>query len=342
MNARLGILLLAALLSQPATAATTAEVRRTCPLTGTEFTATVAASGYRSCQRLDMKPVGAIFAPYPVPICPDDGFPVYKESFSESETAQLRGWVESEEFRAMAAAESSYFRIAKIQEKLGASAYSLAWSYLQASWQVEHEPEKYGRYAALTLEMVDRHLAELGLEPATEDAWDADSSALLATELARKLGRFDEARTRLKGIEMKAVADEHVAALLRYEASLIDESDSGAHYYPLDEQEKCASHDPPLFGEKASDVIMIEKQEAPYPPVFDYRDGVVAGDAVYVGRDGVALRAEPATSSPKVGVRNRGDSGTLIEKRAQWCRLGEGEESGGWVACVFLSRKVPG
>jgi len=32
--------------------------------------------------RLDLKPMGALIAPNPLPVCPDNGFVVYKKEFT--------------------------------------------------------------------------------------------------------------------------------------------------------------------------------------------------------------------------------------------------------------------
>ena len=145
MRAIVGAVALLAFVAQPVSARTTAEVTRVCPFTGTEFKAEVEASGSRFCQRLDMKPVGAIGAPPLVPICPDDGFVVYKETFEPEEVSTLRGWVESDEFRRITAKESPYFRIAKTLERLSAPDDEVAWAYVQASWEIESDPETYAK-----------------------------------------------------------------------------------------------------------------------------------------------------------------------------------------------------
>lgn len=64
-------LTLAALLSATTVNALTIhEADRTCPLCKTEFKAHLAGSGTQFGMRLDLKPLGAIAAPWPVAVCP--------------------------------------------------------------------------------------------------------------------------------------------------------------------------------------------------------------------------------------------------------------------------------
>jgi hypothetical protein len=131
------------LLVSSAEARTTAWTTRVCPFTGTSFPAVEEASGTQVCLRLDTKPIGFIGAPAVVPICPDDGFVVYKPEFSEQEKAILRPWVQSPQFRALADSESPYFRIAVTQRRLSEPALAVAHSYLAASWKVEFDHDRY-------------------------------------------------------------------------------------------------------------------------------------------------------------------------------------------------------
>src|SRR5262245_45312529 len=123
-------------------------VERVCPFTGTKFRAHVDASGTRLCLRLDLKPIGLIGAPVELPVCPDDGFVVFKEEFSAGEVERLRPWVESQEFRRLATNESTYYRKAATLRKLGAPSGEVAWALVQASWQVDDDAKKYERYVS--------------------------------------------------------------------------------------------------------------------------------------------------------------------------------------------------
>jgi hypothetical protein len=244
VRAIIGAAVLLAFVAQPVSARTTERVTRVCPFTGTEFTAEVEASGTRFCQRLDMKPVGAIGAPPLVPICPDDGFVVYKETFGAEEVSTLRGWVESDEFRRITTKESPYFRIAKTLERLSAPDDEVAWAYVQASWEIESDPETYSRYVEHALRKIDLHLEAIASdEPLPDGKWSTQVSVILSTELLRRLGRFGEARGRLRKLSGKTDTESHLKEIIHYEGSLIENSDSRRHYLPQEEEEKCSRSD---------------------------------------------------------------------------------------------------
>ena len=67
-----------------ATAATIYEAEKTCPLCTTEFKAHLAGSGTQFGMRLDLKPLGAIAAPWPVAVCPKCHFVLLGDDLSDS------------------------------------------------------------------------------------------------------------------------------------------------------------------------------------------------------------------------------------------------------------------
>jgi hypothetical protein len=218
-------------------ARTTATSPQVCPFTGTPFIAIVEKSGTRVCTRLDLKPVGYLGAPPLVPVCPDDGFVLYKPSFSDGEIAQLRPWVESDVFRTLARDESTYFRIARTQEKLSAPAPEVALSYVAASWQVEADPKRYRRYVLQAIAVLDPYIANPPTGAASSHLPTAEAT-LLSADLKRRLGQFDDARQRLG--TLKGTDDVQLAELVEFELALVEAGDSKPHYFPRGEDPRCA------------------------------------------------------------------------------------------------------
>ena len=68
-----------------AVASTFKEVHKTCPLCKTEFDTMVAMSGTQFGRRLDLKPLGPIAAPWPIPVCPKCKFVLYSDNIPKDE-----------------------------------------------------------------------------------------------------------------------------------------------------------------------------------------------------------------------------------------------------------------
>lgn len=110
----------------------------TCPLCGTKFKAIVDCSGTVLDRRLDLKPLGAIAAPWRKPVCPACHFVLYSEQEKPAEDiGKLRKIVGSEEYKKLVReGHTSYFLWGAIREKTGADHFDTGWTFLQASWQV--------------------------------------------------------------------------------------------------------------------------------------------------------------------------------------------------------------
>jgi len=219
-------------------------VERECPFTGTKFRAHVDASGTRICLRLDLKPIGYIGAPPELPVCPDDGFVVFKDAFSKGEVERLRPWVESQEFRRLASEESTYYRKAATLRRLGAPSSEVAWALVQASWQVEDDADKYGRYVSEALAELTRAAAESPPTAGGERAsLEPDAAALLAGELARRTGQGQRARERFQQLKQKPGLDQRLLEMVDRELELVNAGDFDAHYVPREREAACARSD---------------------------------------------------------------------------------------------------
>ena len=164
-----------------------------CPIDGHPFVTTMVGAYSQSGMRLDFKPVGALIAPHPLPVCPGNGFVVYRSDFSDSELHQLRLIVQNDEYRRLRNQNTDYFMVAYVKERMGANAYELGSTYLRASWEAERDaPNLVRRYRELALEHFNGFTA--GKRIRTEEWWTA---SVLAAELDRLLGNFGAVELRL-------------------------------------------------------------------------------------------------------------------------------------------------
>ncbi|MBI4350300.1 MAG: hypothetical protein HY550_02570 [Elusimicrobia bacterium] len=178
-----------------------------CPVCGKTFYARLDLSGEQSAEmRLDLKPVGEISWPWLLPDCPKCGFVVYRLPVPPAELAKCRAITASEEYK-KARARSSYYRVGLLYGRLGLSDYDAANSFLKASWQEENEPAKLSEDQELAL----KYFTSCARTCAAAE--EKENSLLLAGELLRRLGRFDEARAHLaklqglKGFQKNFFAD---------------------------------------------------------------------------------------------------------------------------------------
>ncbi|QWP77342.1 hypothetical protein J5226_02750 [Lysobacter sp. K5869] len=164
-----------------------------CPIDGKPFSARLAASGTSFGRYFDGQEYGPIASPWPLPVCPGNGFVVdEKRSYSEPELARLRAFVDTPEYRGWAAKDTPYYRLAKQRAFFGDSEDKLAQLLLVATW--EAGAQRYPRYA-------EEALAAWRKRAAREGGGEAGHEArLLIGELQRRLGRFDEARATFEAL----------------------------------------------------------------------------------------------------------------------------------------------
>ena len=165
----------------------------TCPLDGTKFEFSGVASFTQRGYRLDWKPFGALRAPMPLPVCPTNGFVMYKRKYTEQEVVSLRRIVTSDAYQQARRRHTDYYMVAFIQERMGADVSEIAYSYLKAGWEVERrDPTLMNHYFRLCLKKLDEFLDDKIMYD--EDWWE---SHLLAANLERRLGEFEAATRRL-------------------------------------------------------------------------------------------------------------------------------------------------
>lgn len=177
------------LASASAAAYTEQTITVVCPITGKRFDAVVAGSGTMFGVHLDMRPVGPIAAPDPVPVCPDASrFPVFK-TLTDAETAQVRQIVATPEYRALiATGPQTYYVIAHVKARLGENPVEVAQDLVQASWQAPPGSEQHRLYLRDARTAFEAVAATPGQAPAT-----TFTARYFEAELSRQLGDYDRA-----------------------------------------------------------------------------------------------------------------------------------------------------
>ena len=151
-------------LAPPVSALTFAEMTYTCPIGGEVFTQRRPASGTGFGMELDMKPFGALIAPWPLPVCPGNGFVIYKdeEDFSAAERERLTAYVASDAYRTLVADDTPYYRAAMLMRAAGDDSVPAAVVLLRATWEAQADAQ-YTRYAEAALAA---YRLEIAQEPA--------------------------------------------------------------------------------------------------------------------------------------------------------------------------------
>lgn len=178
-------------LPQPVSALTFIDETYTCPLDGKTFTYQAVNSYSQFGMQLDLRPVGALVAPIPLPVCPDSGFVVYRDDFGDEEISVFRRLVQAPEYRALRESETDYLVAAHQAGKLGEDAWTIAILTLQATWEVQENPEKYSPYAALAITRLEEAGKSFSPDGETSEQWWM--AKLLVVNLYRRLGEFDAA-----------------------------------------------------------------------------------------------------------------------------------------------------
>lgn len=214
------------LVSFSTAAMTLRQVDIECPIGGSTFKTTLAMSGTQFGQNLDRRPFGPIASPWPLAKCPDNGFVLFKGTFTEQELKQLRPYVLSPDYQALQARETDHYLAARLMHRLGLPVEKVAEALLRATWEVEKEA-RYRRYAEAALAAFKDVIARAPIDrPAAEQA----SYQQITGELERRLGQFDAAKRRFTALLADPqVRSSPLAPLVRQELALIAAKDSGTH-----------------------------------------------------------------------------------------------------------------
>jgi hypothetical protein len=197
----------------------------TCPLCDTKFKATLAGSATHVGQRLDLRPLGSAISPWPIPVCSKCGFVMFK-GFSEKHTAEelatLRGLVNADGYKKLPANTPSYERLAVLYEGLKRPPFAISSAYLQASWQVEDQPERNRVLLEKSRKWIEKYLEKA---PKTDEAWT--KAEVLRGELLRRVGKFEESKAQLERLgKLKEFTADPFPHIIGQELTLIEAKDT--------------------------------------------------------------------------------------------------------------------
>mgnify|MGYP001199218296 CR=1 FL=1 len=180
---------------------------------------------------LDGRVHGAHVGPLPPPECPDNGFLVYKESFSENELIHLREYIFSEEYQSMWKNKApAFYRLAKIYEYEGRRIIDHYYHYVIATWKFDYPPfgKKYSFYALEAIEALKKTIDTTQSDLLSERQI-VEVHYLLA-ELYRRVEDFENARKELHWVKQTDNNKDYIHPdFIAYLDSLILHKDSDPH-----------------------------------------------------------------------------------------------------------------
>lgn len=192
--------LIALILSLAAPAAAVAgmpvPVNETCAVGGEKFTWTTTASYSTWGARPDGKPYGSWNFPLDLPICPGNKLVMYRE-FSKDEITRLKGLIAEDDYKALAAAETPYYRAAWLERRLKPASDLAVFLLMQAGWEADDTPARRTRYLSELVTAVDA----MPKAPASTDWLGLQ---VRAANAERELGRFEAAQARIAAIPFDA------------------------------------------------------------------------------------------------------------------------------------------
>jgi len=210
------------LAAAPALAAGVIEREMVCPVCGQDFYAKLDATVPQLDMRLDLKPVGG--GPWLLPDCPKCGFVIFKVPIPPAELAKCRAVAGSDRYK-KSLGRSSYFRAGLIYEALGKPDFSIANTFLKASWQEEADAVMLKEDLELSLGYFRARARD---EADKNEDWE--NSKLLIGELLRRLGRFGEAKAHLAGLKaLPAFRNNFFGDIVDYELDLCEKWDITPH-----------------------------------------------------------------------------------------------------------------
>lgn len=219
---KLTLLCVLALAASAAWAAKSIEREMICPICGREFYAILDVPDPDYEMRLDMKPLGAVPGPWHIPDCPGCGFIIYTAGIPKAELARCGAFVESDEYR-RGARRATYYRTGLLHGMLGGADFTLAQDFLKASWQEESEPDKLKEDLELALRYFTACAASCGGD-------EQENSRLMAGEMLRRLGRFDEAKAHFSGLKAeKGFQGNFYADIVDFQLKLCEKKDLSVH-----------------------------------------------------------------------------------------------------------------
>lgn len=183
-----------------------------CPIDGTKFQIKKIKNHAQFATMLDGQGYGILISPEPVAKCPNDGFILYKNEFTEEELQALKQFTASQEYQLMSKHETDYWLAAKLQQKLSAAEEEILSSMQRSTWEAYNllDYEKYRRYAGETIIFIDKMQKP------------SDENIFLKGELCRRTGNFKEASKTFTLLKKNAAGNQSMMKKTNQQMSLIE------------------------------------------------------------------------------------------------------------------------
>ena len=169
-----------------------------CPIGGEKFEASIPLSGSSFGMYSNLKRHGAIESPWPLPQCPTNKFVMFNNELSDDELAQFTTIINSDVYKAIPSEAGEYYYLAVMLEQAKYPIEQVAYTYLQASWQVSNQPKLWQLINQKALQYYEQILKErlADKHPADPKRHNArlSTAILMVGELNRLLGNFDVAK----------------------------------------------------------------------------------------------------------------------------------------------------
>ena len=198
-----------------------------CPIDGEEFIAGIPRSSHYAGVRTDNKPFGMLEAPWPYPICPENGFVMYKDTFTNKEIENIKPYIFSAEYQGYRFSETRHFLLAKIYEYQQRPISEIADTYLKASWEAEGGPN-YNRYLELALNAFELSWKQNSMH--IKSNWN---DQYMLVELNRLLGNFKVATVELENLKALNQTDDFSLNRQKFEQDLVQEKNPDAWLLPI-------------------------------------------------------------------------------------------------------------
>lgn len=189
-----------------------------CPVCDVEFTATLQNSGSAFGKNLDLKPVGAIIIPWPIPQCPDCHFAFYDDGFTEDEIILLKDYITSPDFTDLDHKDIQYYCLAKEYIFLAYDDETIADTLLQAVWESNNEK--------IINEAISYYIK---LKPESDYYF---TGLILLVEFNRRIKDFDKALEYCKIVKVQPEYKDYIFKIITLQEELIEKKDSKEHALP--------------------------------------------------------------------------------------------------------------
>ncbi len=172
----------------------------TCPLGGEKFQALTLGTHSTFGAYLDFKPISYMDLAIPLPVCPSNGFVLYKRDFTDEEISKIKVIIETQDYKnTFKEKNTSYYLFAKISKELKDPKVDLWGVLLKATWEAHScgNSEKYKKYATEAIEAAKEELKTTKIQD--QNYWFL---SFTIPELYRRIGEFEQAKIWVQKIDL--------------------------------------------------------------------------------------------------------------------------------------------